>query len=97
MCTYIDHKASQLSPSGFRNDKALQGKVRDQMRQKSNGTFLWVALVIEELCRVLGVDMLGVLEDLPCCGIFAEGLNDNLSSKFCVLTSLIGLDASALP
>ena len=35
------------------------------MRQKSNGTFLWVALVIEELRQVLGVDMLEALEDMP--------------------------------
>jgi hypothetical protein len=27
------------------------------MHQKSDGTFLWVALVIEELRQVLGVDM----------------------------------------
>ena len=35
------------------------------MHQKSDGTFLWVALVIEELRQVLGVDMLEVLEDMP--------------------------------
>ncbi|KAN0070407.1 hypothetical protein V8E54_011276 [Elaphomyces granulatus] len=49
----------------LRNDRALQEKVRDRMRQKSDGTFLWVALVIEELRQVLGVDMLEVLEDMP--------------------------------
>ena len=60
---YVDHKVSQLV--SLRNDKALQEKVRDQMHQKSDGTFLWVALVIEELRQVLGVDMLEVLEDMP--------------------------------
>ncbi|KAN0087004.1 WD40-repeat-containing domain protein [Elaphomyces granulatus] len=60
---YVDHKVSQLV--SLQNDKTLQKKVRDQMHQKSDGTFLWVALVIEELRRVLGVDMLGVLEDMP--------------------------------
>jgi hypothetical protein len=60
---YIDHKVSQLV--SLRNDKALQEKVRGRMHKKSDGTFLWVALVIEELRQVLGVDMLEVLEDLP--------------------------------
>src|SRR4029077_17568961 len=44
---YIDHKISQLVT--LRHDKALQEQVRDQIRQKSSGTFLWVALVFEEL------------------------------------------------
>ena len=44
---YVDHKVSQLV--SLRKDKALQENVRDQLRQKSDGTFLWVALVIEEL------------------------------------------------
>jgi NACHT domain-containing protein len=60
---YVDHKVSQLV--SLWNDKALQEKVRDQMHQKSDGTFLWVALVIEELRKVLGVDMLEVLGDMP--------------------------------
>ncbi|KAN0087189.1 hypothetical protein V8E54_000877 [Elaphomyces granulatus] len=60
---YVDHKVSQLV--SLQNDKALQEKVRDQMHQKSDGTFLWVALVIEELRQVLGDDMLEVLEDMP--------------------------------
>ena len=60
---YVDHKVSQLV--SLRNNKALQEKVRERMHQKSDGTFLWVALVIEELRQVLGVDMLDVLEDLP--------------------------------
>src|ERR1700722_353906 len=60
---YVDHKVSQLV--SLRNDRALQEKVQDQMRQKSDGTFLWVALVIEELRQVLGVDMLEILEDMP--------------------------------
>jgi NACHT domain len=60
---YVDHKVSRLV--SLRNDKALQEKVRDQMREKSNGTFLWVALVIAELRRVLKRNMLKVLEDMP--------------------------------
>ncbi|KAN0066955.1 vegetative incompatibility protein HET-E-1 [Elaphomyces granulatus] len=60
---YVDHKVSQLV--SLQNEKALQEQVRDQMHQKSDGTFLWVALVIEELRQVLGEDMLEVLEDIP--------------------------------
>src|ERR1700722_4535719 len=60
---YVDHKVSQLV--SLRNDKALREQVQDQMHQKSDGTFLWVALVIEELRQVLGDDMLEVLEDMP--------------------------------
>src|SRR5467141_221394 len=60
---YVDHKVSQLV--SLQNDKALQEQVRDQMHQKSDGTFLWVALVIEELRQVLGADMLEVIEDMP--------------------------------
>src|ERR1700723_277252 len=60
---YVDHKVSQLV--SLQSDKALQEKVRDQMHKKSDGTFLWVALVIKELRQVLGVDMLEVLEDMP--------------------------------
>jgi hypothetical protein len=44
---YVDYKVSQLV--SLRNDKVLQDQVRDQMRQMSDGTFLWVALVFEEL------------------------------------------------
>jgi hypothetical protein len=60
---YVDHKVSQLV--SLRNNKVLQEKVRQQMHQKSDGTFLWVSLVFEELQKVLGVDMLEVLEDIP--------------------------------
>ncbi|KAN0083541.1 WD40-repeat-containing domain protein [Elaphomyces granulatus] len=60
---YVDHKVSRLV--SLQNDTALQEKVRDQVHQKSDGTFLWVALVIEELRQVLGDDMLEVLEDMP--------------------------------
>jgi hypothetical protein len=60
---YIDYKVSQLV--SLRNDKALQETVRDQMHQKSDDTFLWVALVVEDLRHALRVDMLEVLEDMP--------------------------------
>jgi hypothetical protein len=42
----------------------LQEKVSDQLRRKSDSTFLWVALVIEAFHDVLRVDILEVLEEL---------------------------------
>ena len=60
---YIDHKVSQLV--SLRNDKALQEQVRDQMHQKSDGTFLWVALVFEELRGALRRNLSQVLNRIP--------------------------------
>ncbi|KAN0069077.1 hypothetical protein V8E54_012706 [Elaphomyces granulatus] len=60
---YIDFKASQLVL--LRNDKALQKQVQDQVRQKSDGTFLWVALVFEELRGVLRRNLSRVLNGIP--------------------------------
>ena len=45
---YIDHKVSELARTkGYNN--TLQDQVRDQLHQKANETFLWVALVCKEL------------------------------------------------
>ena len=44
---YVDHKVSQLV--SLRNDKVLQGQVRDHMHQKSDGTLIWVIPVFDEL------------------------------------------------
>jgi hypothetical protein len=60
---YVDYKVSQLV--SLRNDKALQDQVRDQMHQKSDGTFLWVALVFEELRGALRRNMLKCLIGIP--------------------------------
>jgi NACHT domain len=60
---YIDHKVSQLV--SLRNDKALQDHIRDQMHQKSDGTFLWVALVFEELLGALRRNVSQVLNRIP--------------------------------
>src|SRR6202046_1916896 len=59
----VDYKGSQLV--SLRNDKVLQDQVRDQMHQKSDGTFLWVALVIEELRGALRKDLSQVLNGMP--------------------------------
>ncbi|KAN0075617.1 WD40-repeat-containing domain protein [Elaphomyces granulatus] len=60
---YIDFKVSQLI--SLRNDKALQEQVQDQIRQKSDGTFLWVALVFEELRGALRRNLSRVLNRIP--------------------------------
>ena len=53
---YVDYKVSQLV--SLRNDKVLQDQVRDQMHQRSDGTFLWVALVFEELFEEISLKYL---------------------------------------
>jgi hypothetical protein len=60
---YINHKTTEIIC--LQDDQALQEQVRGQLHQKSDGTFLWVALVIEELQDVLGGDILEVLEEIP--------------------------------
>jgi hypothetical protein len=64
---YIDHKVTQLT--SIKHDKALQDHVRNQMRLKAEGTFLWAALVFKELQDVQSWDVLQVLEEVP------DGLN----------------------
>jgi hypothetical protein len=61
--TYINYKVSRL-PS-IKEDSELQEKVRDQMREKANKTFLWAALVFQELENVDSWDVLEVLEEMP--------------------------------
>jgi hypothetical protein len=60
---YIDHKTTEIVC--LQDDQELEEQVRGQLHQKSDGTFLWVALVIEELQDVLGGDILEVLEEIP--------------------------------
>ena len=60
---YVDYKVSQLA--SLQNHKALQDQVRDQMHQKSDGTFLWVALVFEQLLGALRRNVSRVLNRIP--------------------------------
>ncbi|KAK4458981.1 HET-R [Cladorrhinum samala] len=46
---YIDQKLSGLT--SLQDDALLKNQVRDILHQKANGTFLWVALVIQELSQ----------------------------------------------
>src|SRR5712664_2034934 len=60
---YINFKVSQLV--SLRSDQALQKQVQDQIRQKSDGTFLWVALAFEELRGALRRNLSRKLNRIP--------------------------------
>ncbi|KAF2677680.1 beta transducin-like protein HET-D2Y [Lentithecium fluviatile CBS 122367] len=60
---YIDDKLSRLE--SIQDDDDLTGRVRDILRRKANGTFLWVALVVQELERPESWDPLQVVEEVP--------------------------------
>jgi hypothetical protein len=60
---FINYKVSQLS--SIEQEQALQEKVQNEMHRKANGTFLWVALVFQELERVESWDLLDVLKEIP--------------------------------
>jgi hypothetical protein len=61
---YIDYKISKLSL--LKQNTQLQGQVREELYQKSDGTFLWVALVFEELQKSrLQRDITRVLKKIP--------------------------------
>ena len=60
---FIDYKVSQLA--SIKHDNTLKDKVRNQMHEKANGTFLWVALVFQELEQVDSWDVLQVLKEVP--------------------------------
>lgn len=60
---YIDHCISDLSV--LQDDQTLQYQVRHSLRHKADGTFLWVALVFQELQHVESWDVLEVLKEIP--------------------------------
>ena len=64
---YIDYSVCKLAKDNKYDeyDKALQGKVRDEMRQKANGTFLWVSLVNKSLQKVKSWNVLGLIDKMP--------------------------------
>ena len=60
---YINHRVSDLA--AIQHSNSLKEQVLEKMRQKANGTFLWVALVLKELGLVESWNVLRVLEELP--------------------------------
>lgn len=59
---YINDKLSRLESL---EDDSLRDQVRDILRRKANGTFLWVALVVQELEGPESWDPLQVVEEAP--------------------------------
>jgi hypothetical protein len=59
---YIEHRLSCLESLGEAN---LRKQVRDELHRKANGTFLWVALVMQELEKPESWDPLAVVEEAP--------------------------------
>ena len=60
---FIDHRLSAIGP--LQVDHETRSQVRDVIREKANGTFLWVALVIDKLRETSSWDMLEALKELP--------------------------------
>ncbi|KAH7117476.1 hypothetical protein EDB81DRAFT_892342 [Dactylonectria macrodidyma] len=61
--TFIDYKISELV--SLKGDKTLRDKVRHEMQRKADGTFLWAALVAQELRSIQPWDMLSLLKQRP--------------------------------
>ena len=64
---YIDHSVCKLAKDNNydKYDKTLQKKVLDEMRRKSDSTFLWVSLVIKSLERSKSWNVLSIIEKMP--------------------------------
>ncbi|KAL4951759.1 hypothetical protein BDW69DRAFT_186071 [Aspergillus filifer] len=64
VAAYIDYKVSWLK--ALQRDEILLEWVKEQLRQKSDGTFLWVALVVQEMqnCR-RSAAMIKLLKGIP--------------------------------
>jgi len=59
---YIDEKLSYVDSL---EDATLRSQVREVLRQKADGTFLWVALVVQELEKPESWNPLEVVEEAP--------------------------------
>ncbi|KAI5465116.1 WD40-repeat-containing domain protein [Mariannaea sp. PMI_226] len=55
----------ELNAHHVASNRQLQDQVRDEMRHKADGTFLWVALVTQELQTVPSWHVLRVLKQMP--------------------------------
>ena len=86
---FIDDKLSNLQP--LQADTQLKDRVRDILHKKANGTFLWVALVVQELDKeeVEIWHVLQIVEELPpdLDGMYHRMLNNikrrERDSEFC--------------
>lgn len=60
---YIDDKVSRLE--SLQKDNSLRNHVRHVLRYKADGTFLWVALVVQELEKVGSWYVRQVVDEVP--------------------------------
>ncbi|KAI1207640.1 WD40 repeat-like protein [Annulohypoxylon truncatum] len=60
---YIDHCISEIP--ALQKQLNLQVYVRDQMRQKAHGTFLWVGLVVQELKKARSFQIKPIINAVP--------------------------------
>jgi hypothetical protein len=60
---FIDYKLSNIR--SLQDDDGTRSQVRDVIREKANGTFLWVALVARELEKAKIWRVLKVVEKMP--------------------------------
>lgn len=86
--TYIDERVSQLK--FLQDNHALQELIRHTLRQKSNGSFLWVSLVILQLQTIESGDVEAVTNAVPTDleGIYAQMLDQIhklYERKYCLL------------
>jgi hypothetical protein len=60
---YIDRCLRDLPD--IQSDNSLQDSIREKIRRKANGTFLWVSLVVKELKEAMSWEVLQLLDELP--------------------------------
>ncbi|KAL7920859.1 hypothetical protein ACQKWADRAFT_297571 [Trichoderma austrokoningii] len=60
---YIEHNVSQLH--SIQGNQGLKDKLQVSMREKANGTFLWVSLILKELEKAEGWELMEVVEEMP--------------------------------
>ena len=73
---YVDLKVSELQ--SLQDDYDLRHRIRKTLQKKANDTFLWVALVVQELHRTNSWDMEEVIEEIPA---ELEGLYDRMMQQ----------------
>ncbi|VUC22546.1 unnamed protein product [Clonostachys rosea] len=60
---YIEHQVTEISDKW--GDSSLQEQTKRILRTKAQGTFLWAALVVQELRGATEWDVQEILEDIP--------------------------------
>ncbi|KAL7793996.1 hypothetical protein V8C43DRAFT_280834 [Trichoderma afarasin] len=61
--SYIEHKISRLR--SVQHNQGQRDEIRDILREKANGTFLWVSLVVKELEDVQSWEVMEVVKEVP--------------------------------